>query len=145
LSFLPYFFRYAINKYVNNINTAKLAELPYKEMVYEATDWESKKGRLDELLRTCLAPKRLKLKSGAQVMLLKNTTRQLVNGSKGVVIGWFSEITSKFYEDAPTKSSESLLPVVRFINGQTKVVPPAEWKLENKYGAKVAIRLQVRV
>lgn len=146
MSFFPYNFRYAINKYVNNVNTAKLAELPYKEMVYEAGDWEPKfGGRLEALIRNCLAPKNLRLKRDAQVMLLKNTTSELVNGSKGVVVGWFSKITSKFYEDVPTEDSESLLPVVKFINGQTKVIPPFEWYLENKYKKKVASRRQVRV
>ncbi|CAB4414174.1 unnamed protein product [Rhizophagus irregularis] len=135
---------YAINKYVNNVNTAKLAELPYKEMVYEAEDWEPKfGGRLEALIRNCLAPKNLRLKRDAQVMLLKNTTSELVNGSKGVVVGWFSKITSKFYEDVPTEDSVSLLPVVKFINGQTKVIPPFEWTLENKYKKKVASRIQI--
>ncbi|CAB4387400.1 unnamed protein product [Rhizophagus irregularis] len=135
---------YAINKYVNNVNTAKLAELPYKEMVYEAEDWEPKfGGRLEALIRNCLAPKNLRLKRDAQVMLLKNTTSELVNGSKGVVVGWFSKITSKFYEDVPTEDSVSLLPVVKFINGQTKVIPPFEWSLENKYKKKVASRRQI--
>ncbi|GES91983.1 pif1 helicase Pfh1 [Rhizophagus clarus] len=140
---------YAINKYVNNINTAKLAELPYQEMVYEAKDWEhEKRGRLQTLLKNCLAPKRLILKRDAQVMLLRNVTQDLVNGTKGVVIGWFSVNNWEFYDDIPDvlTEDESLLPVVKFINGQTKIVPPFEWKLETKFKEKVekvASRLQI--
>lgn len=115
-------------------------------MVYEAFDWEPKKGgRLEALLRTCPAPKKLRLKRDAQVMLVKNTTSELVNGSKGVMVGWFSRITSNFYEDVPIEDNVSLLPVVKFINGQTKVIPPFVWSLENKRKQIVAIRKQVRV
>src|SRR6185437_66643 len=77
---------YATNEEVSKVNSAELAKLPYRLRCYQAIDWESPVKRLPELLRNCLAPDELQLKLGAQVMLIKNLTPQLVNGSQGVIV-----------------------------------------------------------
>lgn len=65
------------------------------------------------------APKVLILKENAQVMLIKNLTPTLVNGSVGKVVG-FQELDHVQY------------PVVRFTNGEQRVMKREEWSKESK-------------
>jgi len=67
--------------------------------IYEARDGGSivDKAQRDKLLSNCMAPEMIKLKKGAQVMLIKNIDETLVNGSIGKVIGFMSEQTFDKY------------------------------------------------
>ncbi|CAI2192707.1 4478_t:CDS:2 [Funneliformis geosporum] len=82
----------------------------------EATQlYATNEEQLPELLRGCLALSELQLKLNAQVMLIKNLTPQLVNGSQGIVVG--------FQEQKEFK----------FTNGIKKVIELVEWKSEIPY------------
>lgn len=70
---------------VDEYNEDKLAEIPGQEFRFHATD-EGVDPHLSALQKNCLAPSVLKVKVGAQVMALKNTTDGLVvNGNIGKV------------------------------------------------------------
>lgn len=91
---------------VSAINHKKLAELPGEEKVYEAEIW----GNITE--SSFPTEKKLRLKVGAQVMMLKNDTekpRRWVNGTLGIV----------------TKLNSELVRVN--IDGVEHTVSPASW------------------
>lgn len=82
------------------------------------------------------APKTLKLKVGAQVMLKKNidVSLELVNGSRGVVLN----ITNTPNDE---KSGLDYIVTVRFLNGHTIDLKREEWEFEDKEGR--AVRSQI--
>ena len=69
---------------VDKINLNELKKINGKEYVFDSIDI----GPYTNNLKNCMAPKKLILKIGAQVMLLKNLDVEfgLVNGLKGVVV-----------------------------------------------------------
>lgn len=73
---------------VDAVNVAELEELAGAETMFHAVD-DGDSGALDASTR---APRGLRLKVGAQVMLTRNLApaRGLVNGARGVVIGFTS-------------------------------------------------------
>lgn len=89
------------NKEVDAINVDELAKLPGPEKTYSAIDsgYPEAQTRLD---RDCLAPKVLRLKVGAQVMLLANINLDegLANGRMGVVTSLSKGIHVRFDKDA---------------------------------------------
>jgi len=95
-------------------NQRRLDELPGQEVIHKAKDFNPR------LLFGCPAPAELKLKKGAQVILLRNLRfeRGLVNGARGVVEG-FSESASTYG-----------FPTVRFTSGYTEVIRPQEFSME---------------
>jgi ATP-dependent DNA helicase PIF1 len=128
----------ATNEEVNKINGTELEKLPYQLRLYQAIDWETSPNRLSEILRNCLAPQQLQLKLKSQVMLIKNLSFRLVNGSQGVVIGFQEQECKIKHYDWETKKSRSsmqklVLPVVRFTNGIRKVIEPVEWNAKIPY------------
>lgn len=82
------------------------------------------------LLQECAAPAELRLKCGAQVVLVRTlmegASAVAVNGSRGVVADF----------DA------SHWPIVRFLNGASRVVQPVTWTV-TQGGREVASRKQV--
>uniref|UniRef100_A0A0B7KS61 ATP-dependent DNA helicase PIF1 n=1 Tax=Bionectria ochroleuca TaxID=29856 RepID=A0A0B7KS61_BIOOC len=102
------------------------------------------------LLGDCIAPESLILKKGAQVMLIKNIDKALVNGSQGRIIGFTDRhsFLHHRWDDDNTHDSIKLpcafdelmderlplYPVVRFAmrDGSTRVhlCEPAEWAVE---------------
>lgn len=83
---------------VDNANYSRLKTLPGETMTYEASDG----GVIDnvelrrKLLDNFLAPKKLELKVGAQVMNIKNIDATLVNGSLGKVLAFLDSDTFAF-------------------------------------------------
>jgi ATP-dependent exoDNAse (exonuclease V) alpha subunit len=97
---------------VNNIELNKLTGLE-KSFVMKGSGTDTK---LEFLKKNCLAQEDLRLRVGAQVMMLKNTLQKegIINGSLGIV--------KKFTGEG--------LPVVTFTNGKTLVIERDEWAVE---------------
>ena len=102
-------------------------------------DTETKRAKAQKFLwelsfyNDCIAKPSLELKPNAQVMRIKNEVGGgQVNGSRGVVLG-FANITAKKkpyeeledgdYDILTENYSHRNLPVVRYLNGEQKVVP----------------------
>ncbi|KAI8581690.1 hypothetical protein K450DRAFT_230742 [Umbelopsis ramanniana AG] len=97
-----------------------------------------------------MAPVELELKMDAQVMLIKNLTPSLVNGSTGIIIGFTNEgqftsessIQSRLLEKERSSNTPGggrkeemiipteVYPIVRFVNGQEVVIQPERWEVE---------------
>ena len=125
--------------------------------------------RLQRTLENFMTSRRIALKKGAQVMLIKNVDRELSNGSVGTVLDFVDDESFKeLYgeEDAPdtllraerapgATRQESKTeprpaprwPLVRFhlVNGRTRdfLARPEAWKTEEPSGKVVASRTQV--
>lgn len=98
---------------VDTANRLRMGRLAGREVLYEAQDMYAtevaeRAGKLDLLM----CPKSLRLKRGAQVMLVKNMDETLVNGSLGKVIGFMSESSFKLTKELPPAKAE------RVINGE---------------------------
>jgi len=82
---------YPVRAQVDAANSKRLAKLDTEECVFEAEDYANPsqasagKWALEKLAKDCICPSRLTLKIGAQVILLKNISENLVNGSLGTV------------------------------------------------------------
>ncbi len=95
----------------------------------------------------------LKLKTGAQVMLLANLDlpRGLVNGSRGVIVDWISaaaapgrpahtlsgggsfggeEWRERAAQEFIENQEDDILPVVFFATGETHVIRPYVWAID---------------
>ncbi|KKY27895.1 putative mitochondrial dna helicase [Diplodia seriata] len=97
------------------------------------TDADTRK----RLLADCIAPEILEIKETAQVMLIKNIDKTLVNGSLGRVVGFANQFTfsnGTWGLGGRDTVHGRLYPVVRFqlSNGDTKteLCEPAEWSVE---------------
>lgn len=128
---------------VDNANKTRLDNLPGDTAVYKSVNWVAgDNAYLKKRLETnCLAPEELRLKIGAQVMLIVNLdqSRGLVNGSLGIVEGFAAD--------------DYNMPEVRFIpmhgrndtsTGLKVKVSTHQWTIE-EHGKVVASREQVRL
>jgi ATP-dependent exoDNAse (exonuclease V) alpha subunit len=107
---------HTVNIDVDSMNEAKLRELEEDEVSYEQTTTGSE-NYIENLQRSVLAPKVLKLKQGALVMAVKNSLdRKYVNGSIGTVVGF------EPYTDYP---------IVEFLNGKEVSMQPDTWELRD--------------
>ncbi|CAG8781719.1 26020_t:CDS:2, partial [Racocetra persica] len=140
---------YPRNDNVNSANLIQLDKIPHKSHSFFAVDWEPMRiGQLRMLVKSCLAPQELKLKRDAQVMLIKNLKDyNLVNGSRGVVIGYHSNSTAQDYFKGEEEGLEinDLLPIVRFTDSNQKIiVEPQEWTIPGNGGKTIlASRKQI--
>jgi len=112
---------YPLNVDVDHINShylelltqesGDLREYPAENEIYN----EKQSYKMEKFVRNCPAVQNLQLTIGCQVMLLWNLDFDagLVNGSRGVVI--------KFIQD---------MPIVRFLNGVTRMIDYHVWELE---------------
>lgn len=105
---------------VDRANREKLDKLPGEAHTYQAFDYADP-GYIGEL-DSVMAPKELILKKGTQVMLVRNLSSTLVNGSVGKVIG--------FQDRNDDKPFPKKLPVVSFLGGETRVLDREEWTRE---------------
>lgn len=107
---------HTVNVDVDSMNEAKLAELDADEVTYEQSSTGSE-NYVENLQRSVLAPKLLKLKLGALVMAVKNSPeRKYVNGSIGVVVDF---------------EPHTDYPVVEFQNGKEVTMAPDTWELRD--------------
>ena len=121
---------YCLNRNVDTENMTRLAALPGQPVVFQASDCcrdvldaQTKKA-LFAILDQAI-PSELALKKGAQVIMMKNKAElELVNGSRGIVVGF-----------------EHRLPLVRFETGLVICVGKARF-VQGIFPAKVA-RIQV--
>nr|XP_019604223.1 PREDICTED: ATP-dependent DNA helicase PIF1 isoform X4 [Rhinolophus sinicus] len=97
-------------------NERRLQELPGEVHSFEALDSDPEQART--LDAQCPVSQLLQLKLGAQVMLMKNlaVSRGLVNGARGVVVGFETEGRG--------------LPRVRFLCGVTEVIHTDRWTVQ---------------
>nr|XP_008534183.1 PREDICTED: ATP-dependent DNA helicase PIF1 [Equus przewalskii] len=97
-------------------NERRLQELPGEVHSFEAMDSDPEQART--LDAQCPVSQLLQLKLGAQVMLVKNlaVSRGLVNGARGVVVGFEAEGRG--------------LPQVRFLCGVTEVIRADRWTVQ---------------
>jgi len=104
------------NAEVDRENEMHLEKVAGPMKTFEARD-TGEEAALKTLKRNCLAPETLKLKVGAQVMLLWNVEpmRGLANGSLGVV------------ESFNAKGA----PVVKFANGEVEEIEKEEWTIKD--------------
>ncbi|KAM8930080.1 ATP-dependent DNA helicase PIF1 [Pelodytes ibericus] len=98
---------------VEIMNERRLQQLPGDMNSYDALD--SDPMLVKTINNQCPVSEKIQLKKGAQVMLAKNldVTRGLVNGARGVVIGFEGAVKA--------------LPKVRFMCGVTDVIKPERW------------------
>ncbi|CAG8497454.1 9443_t:CDS:2 [Ambispora gerdemannii] len=139
---------YARNESVNKANQSHLDRIPYKAQVYLAEDFtmQSDSVQLATLKKSCLAYDHLELKRNAQVMLIKNLNKDLVNGSRGIVIGFHDAQTNSHYfngEEEKLPPGTAVYPIVRFTNKIEQVIDKAIWTLEGVGGIELARRRQV--
>lgn len=101
----------------NMINSTKLQNLSGEEKVFMSQDSENATKLLD--MQT-VAPSKLIVKTGAQVMLLKNinVNAGLVNGARGVIVRF-----------------EEGYPVVRFKNKKEFTARPERWYVKSSSGS----------
>ena len=78
-----------------------MKNLTGREFEFKAVDGGSIQDvtQREKLLSSCMAPQSIKLKKGAQVMLIKNIDETLVNGSVGKVIAFMDEKTFDIYHE----------------------------------------------
>lgn len=86
---------------------------------------------MEKIRKNCMAPQKLQLCEGAQVLLLKNLDMDsgLANGSRGVVVRF-----------------EESLPIVKFMNGEEREIRHGSWDFyegERKWATAVQIPLKV--
>jgi len=88
---------------VENANTMRMKQLSGEIRNFDARDGGSivDPTAREKLLQNCMAPQKLELKKGSQVMLIKNIDEMLVNGSLGKVIGFMDEEKFNSYSADP--------------------------------------------
>jgi len=107
---------HTVNVDVDTQNEARLVELEGDEISYEQTTTGSA-NYVENLQRSVLAPKILRLKKGALVMAVKNSLdRKYHNGSLGTVVD-FEPGTD--------------YPIVEFTNGREVTMQPDTWELRD--------------
>ena len=105
---------YTHNIDVDSINYSELAKIKGKEIFYQM-NMRGNPVVAEILKKSCLAPEKLVLKEGAEVMFIKNNFEAgYVNGTQGKIIGF----------------GESDLPIVETQDGQKIKVKYADWSIE---------------
>ncbi|OFW80626.1 MAG: hypothetical protein A2887_00505 [Alphaproteobacteria bacterium RIFCSPLOWO2_01_FULL_40_26] len=104
------------NVKVEKINEHELQKILHNEVIHLAEYFGSNE-KIEFLKRNCIAAETLKLKVGAQVMMIKNTYQKegVINGSLGIVRDF-----------SPRKS----YPLVEFTNGKILTISSEEWLIE---------------
>lgn len=123
---------YSHNKDVDKINNKQLNKLDEDILEYDMEVYVCSKNNQkyveEKIRKNCVASENLKLSVGAQVMLLYNLDIEngLVNGSRGVI--------TKFTND---------IPVVKFMNGDERLIDYFEWEYKTHEGELEGIITQI--
>lgn len=132
---------------VDRANAARMAALPgsvHRFLARDSGPAPSDKRR--RLLDNMFAVATLNLKRDAQVMLVKNVSETLVNGSVGKVLGFCPEPSTAGKSKKSDKIEVEMLPLVEFdsFKGKQKMlVARDEFRAEDSEGNLLARRVQV--
>lgn len=110
---------FPLRRDVDNANRIHMNRLQGPQVTFQAVDSLTNKFA-QKKLDLLMCPPELRLKKGAQVMLIKNMDESLVNGSLGKIIGFMSESSYKLMQNLPSEKSD------RIINGQISAQEAAE-------------------
>ena len=149
----PSIFYYLYKK--DRINHSRLSSLATPKRTYDALDWfrDASKMSTESLSKHLNTPDSITLAVGAQVILTKNVATDigLVNGSRGVVIGF--EKLNVAMEQQQWASNElyarsdpnELLPVVQFVSKiMPRIIGRVEFEVsENGGKTKIASRCAI--
>lgn len=138
---------YATRSKTEKHNKLKLDAINSESKIYRAKDVYPKSTRSStQLLGSCQALPTLELKVGAQVMLIKNINRDLVNGTVGTVTNFTTRIQGT-ESTTSTDFNVEPLPIVRFdlASGRTHTRPMKRelWESVSSTGQLLASRRQV--
>ncbi|TAH35178.1 DUF2075 domain-containing protein [Candidatus Saccharibacteria bacterium] len=113
---------YSHNMDVDSINQRHLRELEQDGKRYRMQT-KGQQAKIEQLIKSVLAPEELELKVGAEVMFVANNFPQgYVNGTRGQVVGFNDNV-----------------PVVELSNGREVRVEPFSWKLEEDGKARAEV------
>jgi ATP-dependent DNA helicase PIF1 len=79
---------YPLRKQVEDANNTRLASLAGESKIFKDVNTAPFEGDMKKLNDSLIAQDQLELKEGAQVMCIKNLSRDIVNGSLGKVVGF---------------------------------------------------------
>lgn len=123
---------YSRRKQVEQWNKTEMSKIAGDEYVWVASD-TGLPGEVDQLDRSCLAAREVRLKIGAPVLLLKNLDlkKGLVNGRQGIVVKFIERVSEDAHIDPENPlfhviPNHALLPVVQFGTIE-QVIEPVEW------------------
>ncbi|KAJ0118805.1 DNA repair and recombination protein pif1 [Diaporthe amygdali] len=126
---------------VDRANASRLMALGGPVHTYTARDSGSaEQGKKQKLLENMMAVRMLELKRDAQVMLVKNISETLVNGSVGKVLDFCPS------PDKKSQGDDELLPLVEFSTfkgKETMLVSRDEFRAEDSEGKLLARRVQI--
>lgn len=133
---------YATRARADRFNTERLQSIDSNEYTYSCNDQVTGKFN-PNILRDCPAPSSITLKKGAQVMLIRNLSNDLVNGTVGIITGFSNEVQRTH----GSKVFKETLPIIRFTlaNGRmyTKVIDRSTWEIKQPNGSLLASRCQM--
>ncbi|RCK63232.1 ATP-dependent DNA helicase PIF1 [Candida viswanathii] len=139
---------YATRNEVERANNRKLNSMEGEIVTYTARDGGTlEKKRIEMLVSNFLAPKKLQLKIGAQVMCIKNYDERLVNGSLGKVVAFVDGVT--YFKKGKGDKEENKKDADDFVFGEFKrdqlvstkdlagANPPSENQRKSKLEARI--------
>lgn len=136
---------------VDRSNETRMRKLGTESQTFRAVDAGTitDPQQREKMLANFMAPGILELKVDSQVMLIKNTDEQLVNGSIGRVVAFSDGMQYKDESDGgkKKKTTGALFPIVEFSvpGGQMQVmITPETFKVELPSGEVQVSRTQVR-
>ncbi len=108
---------YTKNIDVDAVNQQKLNAMPGELHEFDMTS-SGRKGGVESLKKSCLAPETLQLKEGAFVMFVKNSSeKKYVNGTLGTVIGFTND--------------DNGYPIVQTHSGKKVTAEPDSWEMRD--------------
>lgn len=138
---------------VDRANASRMAALPGPMHKFESRDTgPAPPDKRRRLLENLAVVQTLVLKRDAQVMLVKNVSETLVNGSVGRVVGFCEDPAASQQKQQQQKKNDGgsaqnqLFPLVEFSTfkgKETKLVTSEEFRVEDGEGNLLARRVQV--